>query len=167
MISLYKYKNENYICGKCRWSGAGEQAETAKHPVYYDNPYFDFQLLCPQCGDLLDTVTNSLSSPDQLPEIDSEHIVISLREEGYGEGETYYANSTIVLYWGEQELWRRPGGFEYYTDYISMGEILKIKYGERLVDFEAEYTANLGGDYGRAFDIVREFRESLRGSRFA
>ena len=105
----------------------------------------------------------SLCHPDQLPEIDSDKIIISLREEGKGRGKDYFTNAVIVLYWGEQEIWRESMGFEYYRHFIDMGKVLKMKYGDRLIDFDAEYTADLGGDYGRAFDEVRTFRKSLSG----
>ena len=105
-----------------------------------------------------------LKSPDQLPDIDADEIVISLREEGIGKTNTkddIWENAFLVFYWGEREIWRVPAWFEYYNSYLSWGEILKEKYGERLVDFETKETVDLGGDSFSAFKKVREFRESL------
>jgi len=105
-----------------------------------------------------------LSSPEQLPDIASDEIIITLREEG--ERSDIYKHEFIVLYFGEQEIWRVHNGFEYYTCYLRWGEILKEKYGERLVDFEvAEYTVDLGGDSGSAFDKVDRFRKTLKRFR--
>ena len=102
----------------------------------------------------------SLTSSDQLPDIDADEIIISLREEGEQSG--IYEHEFIVLYWGEQELWRQHTCFEYYTTYLSMGKILKEKYGERLFDFEAEHTVDLGGDSLTAFSKVDNFRKTLK-----
>gem|GEM_PF-3550807 len=105
-----------------------------------------------------------LKSPDQLPDIDADEIVISLREVRIGEAtdkDDVWENKLLVFYWGEREIYRVPIWFEYYNSYLRWGEILKEKYGERLVDFEAEETVDLGGDSFSAFKKVREFRDSL------
>jgi len=105
-----------------------------------------------------------LTTPDQLPDISTDEIIITLREEGIGKINTtgdIWEGAFLVFYCGEQELWRVPAWFEYYTGYLKWGEILKEKYGERLIDFEAEYTVDLGGDSSSAFNKVREFRKSL------
>ena len=103
----------------------------------------------------------NLSSPEQLPDIDAADIIISLREEGpktKGSGCKF-----IVLYYGETEIWRELNSFEFYREYLSIGKILKTKYGDRLSDFEVEYTWALGGDSMSAFKKVRAFRKSLSG----
>ena len=102
-------------------------------------------------------------TPDQLPDLNDDEIIISLREEGLGTGKNVYTNAHLVLYHGECEIWKEPMGFEYYTRYLELGKILKEKYKEQLVDFDVKYTANLGGDHFRAFDKVRQFRKSLSG----
>jgi len=102
---------------------------------------------------------------NSLPEIPSDEIIITLREEEKNTGKIDAAD--IVLYWAGKELWREERSFEYYTHYLSLGEELKKKYGERLVDFECEYTWALGGDSSSAFKKVKEFRKSLacKGSK--
>ena len=45
----------------------------------------------------------------------------------------------IVISWNGQEIWREIRYFEYYPRYLQLGNILKEKYGDRLIDFEAEY----------------------------
>ena len=103
-----------------------------------------------------------LESADQLPDIDAEEIIITLCEEGIGKTKgDLYKDAFLVFYWGEREIWRLPASFEYYTGYLSWGKILIEKYGERLIDFEAKETVDLGGDSFSAFDKIREFRKSL------
>lgn len=107
-----------------------------------------------------------LTSPDQLPDIDADEITITLREEGIGETNAtgnIWEGAFLVFYWGEKEICRVSAWFEYYTGYLRWGEILKEKYGERLIDFETRYTVDLGGDSSSAFDKVRKFRKSLSG----
>ena len=98
-----------------------------------------------------------LKNCDQLPEIASDKIIITLKEEENVNGEDGY----IILYWNEKEIWREIRTFEYYDRYIELGNLLKEKYGERLVDFETDYTVYLGGDYHRAFEKVKKFRTSI------
>jgi hypothetical protein len=102
-----------------------------------------------------------LKSPDQLPEIEADEIVITLCEEHKTDGK----DGSIVLYWNEKEIWREILTYEYYDRYLELGEILKEKYGNRLIDFEAKITTHLGGDYGLAFKKVEEFRKSLKAGR--
>ena len=103
----------------------------------------------------------NLSSPEQLPDIDEDNIIISLREEG--PITTWGGCKYIVLYHGETELWREVNSFEFYNEYLRIGRILKTKYGSRLSDFEVEYTWALGGDSSSAFDKVTAFRKALSG----
>jgi predicted metal-dependent phosphoesterase TrpH len=108
-----------------------------------------------------------LTSPDQLPDINSDEIIITLREEGLGKVNTkgdIWEGAFLVFYWGRQEIWRVPMWFEYYTGYLRWGEILKEKYGGRLIDFEAAHTVDLGGDSLSAFKKVDEFRAALRAN---
>jgi hypothetical protein len=100
-----------------------------------------------------------------LPDIDADEIIITLREEETlpqeeKSGENDGAN--IVLYWKDQELWRELRSFEYYPRYLDLGKILKEKYGDRLIDFEAAHTVYLGGDRLSAFEQVDKFRKSLK-----
>ena len=103
----------------------------------------------------------NLSSSEQLPDIDATDIIISLREEG---PKTDWGGCKfIVLYYDETEIWRELNSFEFYRKYLRIGRILKEKYGDRLYDFEVEYTWALGGDAMGAFCKVRAFRKSLSG----
>jgi hypothetical protein len=183
MAKFRFYKGQSFSC-KCGWNGTGEQAHEG------GDSSSCFPLLCPTCGKYLDwidilesveetlkygtekdkeealkrqaffkrVIAAELKSCDQLPEIEADEIVITLHEEEPVDGGDAY----IVLSYQDKELWREVRSFEYYTRYLNLGELLKQKYGSRLVDFEAEYTVYLGGDYLSAFDKVRKFRKSLR-----
>ena len=184
MSHYYQYKNQSYRCGKCGWEGLGEQTEDG-----FDSGSDWFSIACPQCDNILDVITyptikeileygseeekahaskqqqfidrvmkSRLKSTDQLPDIEADRITISLHEEKAKTGDDSY----IVLYWNGKELWREIRTYEYYDRYLELGAMLKEKYGERLVDFEAEHTTYLGGDCSFAFDEVREFSESLK-----
>ena len=190
MAQFYDYKTKKYYkeltfsCRYCDWSGVGEQAKEGI------DSSSGFPLLCPKCGEYIEWISimvshsdimnygsekekeeelkrveflervwaSELKSPDQLPEIEGTEIIITLREE---EKNGEKGDAHIVLCWNEKELWREVRSFEYYPRYLELGKILKEKYGERLIDFEAKYTVHLGGDKLSAFDIVRKFRKSL------
>ena len=98
---------------------------------------------------------------DQLPEIESDEIVISLREEDIG----IHEDGVIILYWNKNEIWREVRTYEYYNRYIELGHILKEKYGNKLIDFEVKFTLFLGGDSPLAIDKVNEFRKSLKSNK--
>jgi len=93
-----------------------------------------------------------LKSPAQLPDIDEKEIIIALRED----------KDNIILFWNDNEIWRKILTYEYYPRYLQLGEILREKYGKRLVDFKVENTIYLGGDSLSAFNKVRKFRKSLK-----
>lgn len=192
MSQFYNYKEQksykelNYSCKKCDWNGTGEQADEDM------GTSSGFPLLCPRCGEYIDWIDVTVSlddlltygteedkasarqrqaflsrvraaelkSPDQLPDIEADEIIITLREE---EKSTTDSDAYIVLLWKEKELWREVRSFEYYPRYLELGNILKEKYGDRLVDFETKYTVHLGGDRLSAFDKVRAYRKSLSG----
>ena len=190
MAQFYNYKDKisytdlNYSCKKCDWSGTGGDAAEDLGTSY------GFAILCPKCSDYLDWIDGTVSldelfeygtekdkefarqrqdfldrlwaaelkDPDLLPDIESDEIIISLREEG----DAYSSDGAIVLYWNDMEIWREVRSFEYYPRYLELGEILKEKYGDRLVDFEAKRTVHLGGDCFSAFDKVDNFRKTLK-----
>ena len=184
MSQYYKHKTHNYSCKNCGWIGTGEQTETMEvHsdwmeigcPKCYN---LVGTLRFPTIDEILKYGTSEekaqarkkqlfvnrvmasrLKGCEQLPEIESSEIIISLREEAPAdEGKDGF----IVLYWGGDEIWREIRTYEYWDRYIELGKILKEKYGNRLKDFEAEITTHLGGDYTPSIDAVRKFRESLR-----
>lgn len=185
MSQYYTYKEQNFVCRKCKWKGRGAQASEGDI-INWDS----MEILCPKCYNLLTVVmfptydetmkygtvkekayaqkrkafhervySSRLKNAEELPDIDEKKIVITLHEEAPCEDKE---DGYIVLYYRETEIWREIRTYEYYGRYIELGNILKEKYGTRLVDFVAEYTTYLGGDHLFAFDKVREFRNSLK-----
>ena len=182
MSGYYEYKNQQYHCGNCDWAGFGSET--------IDNDDIDsfLEILCPKCNKNLDCVcfptleetlefgtkedkesaikkqnfinrvqASRLKNHKQLPDIQADKIIITLCEVEQTAGR----DADIVLLWKDKEIWREICTYEYYERYLELGRILKEKYGERLIDFEAKHTTYLGGDCSFAFDKVREFRQSL------
>jgi TPR repeat protein len=181
----YKYKKKEYSCSKCGWSGLGEQTELGE---VFDAL---FEIVCPNCNKLLTSIpyplleemlehgseedkkaaeerqsflervkTSRLEIDDYLPEIDSDEIFIKLKEEksdNEGDDDWY-----IVLYHDNKEIWREIRTYEYYNRYMTIGNILKKKYGVRLADFdESEASGYICGDSLSAIDYVERFRRSI------
>jgi len=182
MISFNGFSKKILICPKCDWQGNGKSTTigTWLEPHCID-------VLCPGCYEILDTraiptiedrinlgktegeakrlhggipetIAKNMQFYSCLPDIKDDEIIISLHEEVALPDSN---SADIVLSWKGKEFWREGRGFEYYTRYLDIGIYLKKKYGERLVDFECEYTWALGGDMGSAFDEVRKFRKIL------
>ena len=184
MSQYYNHKKQDYFCQKCGWAGTGEQTEEIEiHsdwmeigcPKCYN---LIGALSFPTIDEILKYGTDEekaqarkkrqfidrvmdlrLKCQEQLPEIESDEIIITLREEvSADDGKDGF----IVLYCKGNEIWREIRTYEYWDRYIELGKILKEKYGDRLKDFEAELTTYLGGDYTPSFGKVREFRNSLQ-----
>jgi len=187
MSQFYEYKKHHFSCEKCKWIGVGEQTDGGDI-INWES----IEILCPKCYNLLAMImlptfeetmkygtdrekadvqkrqnfvkrlhSSYLANCDQLPDIDADKIIIALCEE---EPISKNIDGHIILCYGGKEIWREVRSFEYYPRYLKLGELLKEKYGERLVDFEVEYTVHLGGDFLNAFDKVDEFRKSLKKS---
>jgi len=106
-----------------------------------------------------------LKSPDQLPDIAAQKITIALKSEvkQHPPELSKAADSSLVLYWGEQELYREMAVFTYERVYFRMADVLLEKYGERLYDFQVDYGFNLVGYSGAKDTIkkIRDFRKTL------
>jgi len=183
MSKYYTYKKSIFNCEKCNWEGFGEQANVGE---YFNWNCFD--IVCPQCHESIAVIDfptfeevfeygtegkkantmeqkhfhervkkSRLNNAGQLPEIDAERIVIKLCEEEA----TDDADSFIVLYWNNEEIWREIRTYEYFDRYIELGNILKEKYGARLIDFEAKHTTYFGGDDLSSIGVIERFRDSL------
>ena len=185
MSEYYTYEMQDYSCKKCKWKGLGKQTVTEWFLGGFDigcpqcHHFLDF-ISFPTHDDVLkygteqekndalqrqlflDRVEASrLKNCEQLPEIETDKIVITLREDETVEGEDDY----IVLYWNGKEIWREIRTYEYYDRYIELGQILQKKYGSRLIDFEAEHTVYFCGDSLTGFDEARAFRASLQSKK--
>ena len=103
-----------------------------------------------------------LTSPEQLPDISGETVSLCW---DYKRGDTN--QPTTIIRHGDTEIWRELCSFECYRRYGEVVEILKEKYGTRLVDVEPTPASEtyLYGDRLSALDFVREIRTSLKQGR--
>lgn len=99
---------------------------------------------------------SELKSADQLPEINSDHIIIVWRCNEMTE--------QIEICHGNIILWKEVRTFQHHERYLKVGQILKEKYGTRLKDFVPHESTwlYLYGDYGPAISMVKDFRNSLQ-----
>ena len=147
MSDYTSYKKKEYSCHKCSWRGLGEQTEILES--------FEevFEIGCPECSACLGAVsyqpvaeqvelnkeikkrqTPELKSVDQLPDIDSDEIIITIKE---------VTPREFALFHGDTEIWREGIVYEYYKKYLVIGEILIEKYGDRLADFDYSQAGEL------------------------
>jgi len=105
-------------------------------------------------------VKQSLKSPDQLPEIDSDEIVITW-DTVESDPETY----TCFKY-GEAILFKEPACFERGSRYGEVAAILREKYGDRLKDIVPTWGGwlYLGGDSFRSLQEAKEARTAFFGA---
>ena len=153
MNNVYTYKNHQYNCENCDWSGKGEVLKQGD--LFEDG----FEVNCPNCKYLLELVlfptlsevlqfgteeekndarkqmsfweqweALSLKSADQLPEIEGDNLIFTIEEKKYKRVEFLY------LIHNEKEIWKEPLIYEYYERFIDIGKMLQEKYGNRMED---------------------------------
>lgn len=103
---------------------------------------------------------SELTSPDQLPDLDGDEIVIEWDFESREE------DNWTVLRHEDREIWREIAYYEGLDRYSEVASILIEKYGERLVGFPATSASSLYlyGDNIRD-DPVRSINERLGRNR--
>jgi len=103
-----------------------------------------------------------LWSPDQLPDLEGEDLVLIW---DFEERKDKDSRETLVKL-GDQVLWREPAVYEGYWRFIQVAQILSLKYGARLKDLvpTEESTAYLHGDiHGfESFEQVEYCRQLLQ-----
>jgi hypothetical protein len=100
-----------------------------------------------------DFARRELRSPDQLPDLEGDDLILVWDRDG---------QNTVIRY-GAQELWREPGFYEDCERFEQVAEILYAKYGPRLQDLvptRASYYSLYGDRIGAPHRIER-FRERL------
>lgn len=183
-IYFEEWKNKNYTCTACSWSGTG--GESARGRMYRG---MFLELSCPTCFGFLDVLIcpseneeeksgeelteeqlaaraeareqlrlyreKCLSSPDQLPAQAAGDITLQWDMEG---GETLIRN-------GETVIWREPVAYEGFERYERIALILKEKYGERLKDLVPTDRSKLFlyGDYEPSLAYLGKVRKDLFG----
>lgn len=180
-----EWKTLQWNCRHCGWSGLGEQMEiydifegvnemacpickekigAVSWPTQAELKE-NFDKLSP--GDkILVTLSEAhhnefalrkLSSPEQLPELPGESIVLIWDIERYDGGDT-------IIRYGDQVVWREPAFYEGYERFIAVAKILTRKYGSRLKDFVPSKNSGLFlyGDRISTIDQIRKCREKIQ-----
>ncbi len=180
------WKEDIFVCDKCGWKRTGE--ECAQGEMFKDL----FEIDCPSCNKRLDvvlypTIEESRANWDKVSEADKQ--MIEAREKFIAEAESRCLESAdelpeiegdeLIFVWdqlrendrcgdtlithGEQIIWREPSFYEGYDRFIEVAEILKEKYGSKLVDLvPAERSQNdLLGDCFSAWDLICRVRDCI------
>lgn len=182
MNNIYTYKEHQYNCENCGWTGKGEVLKQG------DLKEEGFEVNCPNCKYLLELVVFptfsevlqfgteedkkevrkqmsfcdhwealSLKSADELPEIEGDNLIFEIVEK------KYKRKDFLFLMHNGKEIWKEPLLYEYYDRFIDIGKILHEKYGDRMDDLvPPEYEGWLLGDYLPAPKLIKEFRNSLK-----
>lgn len=156
-----KWKAEQWNCSHCGWAGPGEQLEI------YDVFEGLNEMACPNCKDKIGVVswppqselipTCNLSSPEQLPELQKDSIVLIWDIERYDGGDT-------IIRFGDQIVWREPSFYEGHERFIQVTNILIQKYGSRLKDLIPSKNSEmfLYGDHLVSVNLIEKCRERIR-----
>jgi len=103
---------------------------------------------------------NKLHSPEQLPDIAADHIVLLWDETDRP------AHGDIVIRFGDREIYRGPTSWEYCGYFIEACKVLRRKYGNRLYDVIPTEWAHCGlwGDRLSAPKITDGMRRRIRAA---
>jgi len=181
--NYYSYKNEKLSCEHCGWTGLGSEVEQGE--MFNDG----FELDCPKCHErfpgliLFPTIAETLekgSDEDklvakatktfrekwiasllkdikQLPNLHYDFMAFVLREIEE-DGEKY-----IVITEQNKLIWKEILVYEYYDRFIEIGNLLKQKYGDRMIDLVPDVDGyKLYGDRLHSLDLIKNFRKGLR-----
>lgn len=192
-VKFYEFDDKRPISCDCGWSGEAGQGNREEYRQLYDIscPRCDRMLLIvpyptheetrvaaaaghPQAKADLGMVEQresflaraerqKLTADSELPDLDDDEIVIEWDFEEPAEQDEHRDGWT-VLRQGDREIWRELALFEGYERFGEVLEILRARYGARLVDLRPtrESLYYLLGDNLRAAGTVRALRESLR-----
>jgi hypothetical protein len=187
MSKYYSYKKETFTCNHCGWKGLGSDVTSGE---MYDG---FFEIHCPKCDKILSELVSfptheevlkygseedkarvkkrmafeekmeksELKDISQLPDLSGNSLTFELREMEEN-GEKYM--EIIEISGSGQFVWREVLGYEYYKRFIALGELLRQKYGKRMIDFIPPVSGYyLYGDSCSASDQIRAYRRKLRG----
>jgi len=184
MAKYYEYRKNNYRC-TCGWKGLGDKCEKGETfqdlfeilcPKCHEKiDLVEFPLISEMEGsdNTADRMTaalvsafrarfeaSKLKSPDELPEIDENFIVLMWDTDG----EATNASNVLIKH-RDRVIWREVETYEGYRRFIEVGKILEKKYGMRLKDFifSEKSELNLGGDHLGAFAQMSCYRQVLYG----
>jgi hypothetical protein len=104
----------------------------------------------------MDTIT--------FPEINATEIILTLSEETVMDGD--WENHFMVISFGDVMVYRTQVVFEYFEEFLEIGEQMKAFYGNKLTDVKLEVNGYLlYGDSVRAFFYVEQFIRTVKGNR--
>jgi hypothetical protein len=105
---------------------------------------------------------HKLSSPDQLPDLPRDDLIIYWDMEF--RGDTIFGSNTIIRF-GDLVIWREPVFFEGYKRFLEVAGILRKKFGTRLRDFiqTKDSEGYLYGDCLSAPSQIEHSRKIIRG----
>jgi hypothetical protein len=184
------WKTTQIKCLKCDWTGLGSELEqgeifdylfemdcpkcgehvtTINHPSNEESrKHWDMlppeEKLLVEINESLHTnfEKHKLSSPDQLPDLPGDDLIIYWDMEF--RGDTIFGSNTIIRF-GDLVIWREPVFFEGYKRFLEVAGILSNKYGTRLRDFiqTKDSEGYLYGDkFGAPYEI-ENCRQTIRG----
>jgi hypothetical protein len=185
MTAYYSdWKEHQYQCSECSWQGKGElcrQGEmfrewfeiccpnchakigTVMFPTFAESrehwdKVSDADKKAVEIGEALqkDFADRRLSSPDQLPDLDGDDLILVWDTEKPEGGD-------VLIKYGERVIWRETGFYENYERFVEMVALLLQKYGDRLQDLVPTRKSQLYlyGDSLSASDKVEKARKSL------
>ncbi|MDR0811634.1 MAG: hypothetical protein LBN23_05120 [Paludibacter sp.] len=181
----YFYKEETFTCsGGCGWTGLGSEIKLGE---MVDHSCCEAH--CPKCGNILPDLllfptleeqmefgsesekisanerkqfleklwSFELKNISQLPDLQGDLLTFVLTEVEEEDG------NFIVITESERFVWKEMLSYEYYDRFIELGELLKQKYGARMIDFVPPVNSfHLYGDKCSASGKIENFRKNLR-----
>ncbi|MFZ4695580.1 MAG: hypothetical protein ACOYMV_10680 [Verrucomicrobiia bacterium] len=102
-----------------------------------------------------DHLLKALHDPNQLPDIAVPNFVLFWNEED---------NHELLITFGEHEIYRTHGGYEYYSLFVEACRVFKTRYGEALLDVipTPRTYLNMWGDRCSADGICDMMRALIR-----
>ena len=195
MAKLFRYfdgwKTEIFTCPKCGWKGTFEEGDVELYEALMDSScpecdYWSTPMLAivswptmqeneanwDKLNDIDKMATilrkeflakidkMSLKSTDELPDLDDLEIIVTW--DFVGEEPDGY----IALIHKGNEIWREPAVYEGYERFGEVVDILKEKYGDRLVDLEPTKRSGLYlyGDCFGSMSAVEGMRNRIRNT---
>ncbi len=178
------WQEKEYSCGECDWKGNGGECSRGLfyRKMYLElhcpkcTSFLDLiifpessgcetksetlaeeqkQALREQEEQMMRYREQCLNSPDQLPEVNDEDLVLLWDQV---EGDTQIRKEDIVI-------WSEPVAYEGFERYERIALILKEKYGSRVKDLQPTDRSMLflHGDFAASLDYVKKVRKELFG----
>jgi len=189
----YFYKKERFTCEKCNWNGMGAELK----PGELSDTFFEVEcpkclevlgmVMLPLTEEVLvhgsedDKAmvraqmdwrqrfeASRLKDIGQLPDLsddDMEFVLHEVNAPKSPHGKT--SEGYIVITYKGEVIWREMRIFEYLDRFFELANLLKRKYGSRMIDLipDGGMSVDLGGDCLSAFDQIKQCRKALCENR--